>query len=250
MPDMSWPIEMSASDHPVCGRCAILPEETWRDVPTGLRQWMNARKSVRTLAKGDYLFHQGAPCTALYRIVNGVMVLRKGDCEGNSIVVQLCRRHDLLGYCDYLEGAPHRISAQCVSDVLVCCLPIDVARQAFEQSPVLEQAFRTSLGNDLALAENRFLGLYGFSNREKLLIFIHEMAEAFGTVQDDCGTFIHIPLLRMDMAAIMGMARESISRTIKDIEQEGLIRFQQYGVLIPSWRAFQDVLNSIQSAKK
>ncbi|MGE5548530.1 MAG: Crp/Fnr family transcriptional regulator [Solirubrobacterales bacterium] len=227
-----------------CGNCGIIPHSTWDEVPSPVLETLAQRKTIRTIPKGSFLFHQGGACEALYRLLSGVVLLKKGDHDGNSLVVQMVRKGATIGYRAFLRNEAHCVSAYCATDVVVCHIPSRVARWAFEQNHRLEQAFAANLASDLDQTENQILNILGLTVRDRVLVLLAQMAEEFGS-RDGDGMRIETPLLRTDMAAMLGIARESMSRCIRAVEEEGLLEFRRESVYAPSWERFEAAIAAI-----
>lgn len=228
-----------------CGKCGILDPSAWEGIPVEVRDKLAERKSIRRIAKGGHLFHQGGRCDALYRLVSGVILLRKTDQDGNSLVVRMANASSTLGYRAFIREEPHAVSAYCATDVVVCHIPAHTARWAFEQSRPLQMQFAANMANDLDQTENHVLNILALTVRDRVLALIDEMARDFGRPEGN-GLRIAMPILRSDMAAMLGIARESMSRCIRALEEDGLVLFERNSVFAPSLARFNAVLAEIQ----
>lgn len=220
-----------------CANCRCVPADVWDDVPAEVAGTLTARKSIRTLRKGSHLFHQGSECDAIYRLLSGVLLLRKGDHDGNSLVVRMVRPGATMGYRALVRGEVHAVSAHCASDVTVCTIPAHAARWAFERNRALERDFAADMMRDIDRSENQALNMLSLCVRDRLLVLLHQMAEHFGEADGD-GLRIRPPVSKSDMAAMLGIARESMSRCIRVVEEQGLLAFDHDGVFAPSHARF------------
>lgn len=221
-----------------CRNCGIISPSAWDEVSSQVLTKLAERKTIRKVKKGSYLFHQGGSCEAVFRLLSGVVLLRKGDHDGNSLVVQMVRRGSTIGYRAFIRDEPHAVSAFCATDAVICHIPARVARWAFERHRVLERSFATNLAQDLDQTENQILNILALSVRDRVLVLLHQMAEEFGSREGD-GLRIATPLLRSDMAAMLGIARESMSRCIRSMEEDGIVYFARDGIYAPSFERFQ-----------
>lgn len=222
---------------PNCADCRCVPANVWDDAPADVAAILSARKSFRTLKKGSYLFHQGGECDAIYRLLSGVLLLRKGDHDGNSLVVRMVRPGATMGYRALVRGEPHAVSAHCATDITICNIPAHAARWAFEQNRALERDFAADMVRDIDRSENQALNMLSLCVRDRVLVLLHQMAEHFGE-RDGDGLRIRPPVSKSDMAAMLGIARESMSRCIRAVEEQGLVTFDHDGVYAPSFDRF------------
>ncbi|MEW5726909.1 MAG: Crp/Fnr family transcriptional regulator [Pseudomonadota bacterium] len=231
-----------------CGSCGLIPKAAWDGMPGELLTKLAERKTIRRLARGEHLFHQGGRCDALFRVLSGVVMLQKGDREGNALIVQMVRKGATIGYRAFVRDEPHEVSAFCATDVVVCHIPAHLARWAFQQNRELERGFATHLARELDQTENQILNILALTVRDRVLVLLDQMAEEFGTPVGD-GLRIETPILRTDMAAMLGIARETMSRCIRLIESEGLLRFDRVSVHAPSAARFHEAIAAIRGTQ-
>lgn len=227
-----------------CDACDFAPASVWSDMPADFMTSLAERKTVRKLKRGSYLFHQGDPCDAVFRLLSGVLLLRKGDHDGNSLVVRMVRPGSTLGYRALVRGEVHSVSAHCATEVVVCHIPARAARWAFEQNRALERDFVANLVRDIDQIEDQALNMLTLCVRDRVLVLLHQMAEHFGRDEGEA-LCIDTPVSKSDMAAMLGIARESMSRCIRLIEEQGLLRFHHDGVVAPCRKRFQAAVDAI-----
>lgn len=216
----------------------------WDGMPPEFLDALSRRKVIRHLKRGTYLFHQGDECDAVFRLLSGVLLLRKGDQDGHSLVVRMVRPGATLGYRALVRTEPHSVSAHCATDVVVCQIPARTARWAFEQNRALERDFAANMVRDIDRSENQALNMLTLCVRDRVLVLLHQMAEHFGRREGD-GLRIETPISKSDMASMLGIARESMSRCIRLIEEQGIAEFHGDGVYAPSFGHFQSVVQDI-----
>lgn len=227
-----------------CNTCTRVPPAMWDGMPAEFMDELARRKAVRTLKKGSYLFHQGYECQAVFRLLSGVLLLRKGDHEGHSLVVRMVRPGATLGYRALVRNEAHSVSAHCATDVVVCQIPTRAARWAFEQNRALEREFAANMVRDIDRSENQALNMLTLCVRDRVLVLLHQLAEHFGRREGD-GLRIEAPLSKSDMAAMLGIARESMSRCIRLIEEQEILEFRSDGIIAPSFELFQATIAAI-----
>lgn len=227
-----------------CATCSFAPAHVWTDMPPEFMATLAERKTVRKLKRGTYLFHQGDGCDAVYRLLSGVLLLRKGDHDGNSLVVRMVRPGSTLGYRALVRAEPHSVSAHCATDVVVCHIPARAARWAFEQNRALERDFAAGMVREIDRMEDQALNMLTLCVRDRVLVLLHQMAEYFGHAEGEA-LRIATPISKSDMAAMLGIARESMSRCIRLIEEQGLLEFHSDGVFAPSRDRFMETVAAI-----
>lgn len=227
---MNGPLNLCAV---TCRTCGLVTPEAWDEVPDGVVRNLNSRKTIRKLPKGTVLFHEGDAVTLLYRLLSGVVLLRKGDHDGNSVVTRMVTPYATLGFRAFAAGDCHSVAAHCATDVAVCCIPADAADLAFANNRTLERVFALHVAHELSYAEDAVLAQMRLSVRDRLLLLLAQMAERFGEADAGDGLNVVLPVLRSDIAAMAGIARETFSRCLRKIEAEGLLHFEGGTMKVP-----------------
>lgn len=229
-----------------CRNCGIVAPEAWNTVPDAVVSGLNGRKSIKRLPKGTILFHEGDPVTALFRLLSGVVLLRKGDQDGNSVITRMVTPHATFGFRAFAAHDSHSVSAQCAGDAVVCIIPAEAAELAFANNRSLERAFAQHVAAELAYAEDAILAQMRLSVRERLLLLLEQMAVQFGRPRGDGAVEVPLPILRSDIAAMAGIARETFSRAMRGIEADGLLKFSGNCFCIPHPDGFHQAVAAIR----
>lgn len=241
---------MNAPDSPcaiTCRTCGLVTPETWDRAPEAVARTLDSRKTIRPLDKGAVLFHEGDGVTALFRLLSGVVVLRKGDHDGNSVITRLVTPTATLGFRAFAARSTHSVTAICATDCVVCRIPADAAELAFCGNRPLERAFALHVAHELTYAEDAVLAQMRLSVRDRLILLLAQLADSFGRARDDGGLDVALPILRSDIAAMAGIARETFSRVLRGIEADGLLRFHGSVVHIPDAAALARRAAAIRS---
>ncbi len=227
-----------------CQTCGLVTPDSWTGVPAQILSTLSTRKTIRTFRKGDTFFHEGDEVSALYRLLQGVVLLRKVDHDGNSIVTRMVVPYATFGFRAFATKERHTVTAQCASDVRVCCIPADVAELAFANNRSLERAFAQHVAHELDYAEDAILARMTLSMDDRLLLLFGQLVERFGQPEPDGSWSAEVPVLRRDLAAIVGIARESFSRALARMEAEDLLRFDGPLLRIPSIDKFRQAVTT------
>lgn len=229
-----------------CRNCGIVPAREWCDVPPAIAESLNSRKCIRTVPKGTFLFHEGDEVETLYRLLSGLVLLRKGDDLGNSVVTRMLTPRATIGFRTFFDGRTHHVSGQCATEVVVCCIPAGIADMVFLHNRALERVFAGHVAHDLSHAEAQFMNAASLSVRERILLMIDDLARALETRREGGGLVVPLPVTRTDFAAMAGIARETLSRAIRALEAEGMAVFARDHLVLPDPVAFKAHIAAIR----
>jgi CRP-like cAMP-binding protein len=104
-----------------------------------------------------------------------------------------------------------------LEDCLLCLIPKDLIEQLINLYPDVAREFIKLLSNNIREKEDQLLQLAYQSVRKKMAAALLRLF----SLQTDKNPNIRIS--REDLAAMAGMATETVSRTLSDFKEEGLI---------------------------
>lgn len=234
-----------------CRTCGIVKPDSWEDCSASVVNHLNTRKTIRVVEKGAILFHEGDEVTSMFRLLQGVVLLRKGDQDGNSVVTRMLTPAVTFGFRAFTAKERHSVTAQCATDITVCCIPADVAETAFNNNRSLERVFAQHVALELDYAETAILAHMKLSVYDRIILLFDQLTAEFGVAaanKADCDEWIvPVPVFRCDIAAMAGIARESFSRSLAKIEGAEIVLFVGSTIHIPSMRRFRAVVEQVRA---
>lgn len=227
-----------AYDRPVrnaCAQCAALPLSDFAALTGAEAQVLDRVKLRRRLAPGEALFHQGEPYTALYCIAEGLIGRRILHESGVSVLASLARPGDVLGACGLLAGGPHATTAEALTAVTVCVVPGSDAARLAEAEPTLRRRLIARCVAALGAAERQVLEAAALPGLARLCVLLLEFlppvspaAPGADRVETD------LPVARSDLADLLGVKPESLSRLLRRASEDGLVSVEGRRIVAPS----------------
>ena len=210
-----------------CQNCAHFKDSEWAVLGGCNAKGLDCARRSRHFLPGEPVYHEGDEPSGIYCVSSGLIGIRKVDAEGDSMLLRLVRPGQTFGYRSALTGAPHGVSAEALKDARVCHIPAATVRKALAEEPGLLMAFFRHLADDMAAAEVKVMETVSASCRVRFLRLL--MALGGG---EDAG-LLELPVSRQDIASLIGVRSETMSRVIRGIEDEGLAHFSGRRVEIP-----------------
>jgi CRP-like cAMP-binding protein len=227
-----------------CFTCQARARTEWCALSDADLKLIDDSKLDRDHAPGDVLYHQGDPCTGVYCIQSGLVGLRKVGADGSSVLVRLAQPGDTIGYRSFLAGEEHNLSAEVLKPSLVCFIDRAVTRKLLDTKPELGLRFLKRLADDLDAAEDKFLQLTSFDIRARLAHLLLVLKERFAAEEKDGALKLELPLSRQDMAAMIGVRPETMSRAISKFEDDGIAFFSGRTVQVPDISVLFDEIDA------
>ena len=174
-------------------------------------------RRIRKFKKGQVIYYEGDKGTGLYLLISGKAKSIKLAADGRELMTGIYAADDYMGINSMLLNEPHSDTATALEDSTVCLIPKELLEQLMNQYPDVAREFIKLLAKDIKEKEEHLLQMAYNSVRKK-------MADAMIRLQnqqtEDEESF---KITREDLAAMTGMATETVSRTLSDFKDEGLI---------------------------
>lgn len=169
----------------------------------------------RMLAKNAELFAEGDVADCFFFVVSGALRCSKVTSDGRRQIDTFLLPGDILG----LDGYElRRFTAEAVEETVVACAGLATLDRLIDTDPAFRALVLSAMMANLERTRARILLLGRMTPRERLLSFLKEMAGRLGHL----GHF-ELPLPRTDIADHLGLAKETLSRTLTKLAREGRI---------------------------
>jgi len=208
-----------------CFSCQAREQSEWCTLNDEELRFLNQVKVGNLYRKGQVIFYQDNPCLGVYCIEQGIVALRKRDAQGELVITRLAGAGETLGYRAFFSGDHYRAEAVAQTDAHVCFVDRDAVRQLIDKNPALGWRFLQHLAVDLGEAEEQKLMHTTLSVRLRLVHLLLSLKDKFAVVDDSGALHFDLPLSRQDMAAMLGSRPETIARTIRELEDDGVVTF-------------------------
>lgn len=216
-----------------CFACQSRERSEWCALNKEELRLLDKAKVVREYRPGEVIFHQGDPCHGVHCFESGMVGLRKIDADGNSILLGLAYPGDTLGYRSFLVGEDHGASAEALKPSTVCFVNSATVRTLLKHNPALGLQFLQTVARDLGAAEERILQSVTLSVRARFAHLLLVLKDRYATNGKDGRFELELPLARQDLAAMIGIRPETMSRAIKQLEEDGVAYFSGRSVRVP-----------------
>jgi CRP-like cAMP-binding protein/CheY-like chemotaxis protein len=183
---------------------------------TELKNIIKDRKS-RQFKKNQVIYYEGDKGNGLYLIMGGRVKTIKLAEDGRELMTGLYAADNYLGVHAMLSNEPYSDTATALEDSLLIMIPKDLLEPLINLYPEVSKEFIKLLANDIREKEDQLLQLAYHSVRKRMaesLLRLHKQQDT--TAQS-------FKITREDLAAMAGMATETVSRTLSDFKDEHLI---------------------------
>ncbi len=225
-----------------CFTCQSRARSEWCALTDDELRLLDNAKVVRQYRPGEVIYHQGDPCRGIHCFESGLVGIRKIDADGNSILLGLAYPGDTLGYRSFLVGEDHGASAEALRPSTICFINSATVSTLLNHNPALGLRFLQTAARELGAAEERILQSVTLSVRARFAHLLLVLKERYATTAKNGTLELELPLARQDLAAMIGIRPETMSRAIRQLEEDGVAYFSGRSVQVPDMkRLFREI---------
>jgi CRP-like cAMP-binding protein len=204
----------------------------------GLSQ--DEHRSIKKLAierhyeRGDIIIYEGDKATALYVVCSGAVKIFKTSIEGKEQILNITRPGETFNDVGVFDEGENPASAQAMGEVTL-----------FELG---QNEFNTLLQNHPIITHNTIKVLAGQVRELVTLVedlsFRHVIGRVAKILLEYASADAHDGprLTQQEMAAMAGSAREVVGRSLKALEENGLIKLNRHKVTITDIKALREMV--------
>jgi CRP/FNR family transcriptional regulator len=185
-----------------------------------------SQASERKLEPKEHVFCEGDPRTHVYRVEDGVIAIYKTLFDGRRRIIDFAYPGDFIGLGVLGE---HIMSAQATCAAKVRCLSASALESLAETDASLALKLYKSVCQDLAAARSLLVTVGQRSAIERVAAFLLALHRRRG---DETNDVIELAMRRSDIADLLGLTIETVSRTLTKLREMRAIEVEQGGTTV------------------
>jgi CRP-like cAMP-binding protein len=181
---------------------------------------LTAERRRHPAPRKQIIYAEGDEPSRVYFVQSGRVKTTRATTGGKELITNIYQAGEFFGYPALLEHSPQPESAVVVDDAVLLHIPADEFSQLLLRNSEVSQQFIRLLAGRVHEREAQLTGMAYHSLRRRVadaLLQLHTQAVA----AQPAAPLIH--LSREDLAALVGTAPESLSRTLSEFRQDGLV---------------------------
>lgn len=182
--------------------------------------------TIRKLEAKEHVFCEGDPRIHVFRVEDGVVAVYKTLCDGRRQIIDFAYPGDLIGLGALNE---HVLSAQATCSAKVRCLSASSLERLAESDASLALKLYKSVCQELSATRSLLVTVGQRSAVERLAAFLLGMYRRSGSRGSATLT---LAMRRSDIADLLGLTIETVSRTLTKLRTSGVIHIEQGGTKV------------------
>ena len=203
-----------------CDACAIRNRAICADLDDSEIGLLNGIGRRRQLEAGEQLMWEGDEAVLVANVIDGVLKLASHSADGGEQILGLAYPSDFLGR-PFGEIAPYGVEA--LTEAQICVFERKDFDRFARDHPRLEHKLLERTLTELDRSR-RWMMLLGRMNAgQKVASFLLELTDRLGKAGAGGESFVTLPLSRQQMADVLGLTIETVSRQLSRLRSAGLI---------------------------
>ncbi len=204
------------------------------------QEFLNSAKKL-IFKKGKLVFYERGIPTGVFLIKRGRAKIYKTGLYGKDQIFYIYKRGDLFGYHALLCNEPYEDSCEALEDCEILFINKYEFNVLLQKIPHLKLLLIQNMSHEFGVLVNTITILAQKPLRERLALYLLLLNERY---MDENTQEAAIDLSREDLANIIGTARESLGRLLKDFKEEELIHIEKRIIIIKNLKKLERIANS------
>ncbi len=193
--------------------------------------------SLATLARAEHyqrgaaIFSRDPERREAFVVATGGVEISRASASGRKFVLSFSGPHDVVGLVRLLPQPPIHYDYRACMDSVLLHLPLEELMAMLDAEPALWRDVALLMcarqGESLRQINDRQLG----SLEQRMAAVLLDLAQAHG-VGNEQGVDLGLRLSQEQLAAMLGVARQSANRLLRRFEQQGLIAIEYSRITI------------------
>ncbi len=219
-----------------CDKCHIRQLMLFSDLPESAFEHLLQPIDHFLYPPGSVIYEADTHKQFIYSIRRGLVKLVHVARDGGNRIVRLLGPGAAIGL-ELLDGAEgYHHSAIAIDQVDLCKIPVTTTRQLSNEHPALCKHVGQQLQDQLDLADQWIVALGTGAAKQRVAQLLLVLEKFFA---DDSGAFIL--LNREDMAAMVGIAVETVSRIIAEFKRQNILNRYKANLYTCNVAALQEI---------
>jgi CRP/FNR family cyclic AMP-dependent transcriptional regulator len=195
-------------------------------------------KYTSSYPAGATLFVEGQQPRGVYLLCKGRVKLTMTSPDGKAIILHIAEAGELIGLNGALSGAPYELSAETLEPCQVNFIKREALQRLVREHPEIAEHVTQQVSRDYQAAcfQIRSLGLSRSASEKIVRFLLNAASKGKETSQ---GVRMNLALTHEEIAQIVGVSRETVTRTLSDLRQKMLISMKGSALVIRNRAALE-----------
>jgi len=191
----------------------------------------------RTIRAQQYIGWQGDACGEFYFLLNGFVKLRSRTQQGKDHTVGLIYPGNFFALEAMFSGNGYATTMEAIKDCDLLSFPTSRFLSFMKNQPILFYKVLSELSHEVVKLYSHIERQKTYTAQQKLVAWMLDHYD-----QEKADPAIPVPLLRTDLASMLGITPETLCREMKKLKQLGFVSGNNGTVSIANFEGLQTIL--------
>jgi cAMP-binding proteins - catabolite gene activator and regulatory subunit of cAMP-dependent protein kinases len=198
-----------------------------------------SERKVRQIKKRQVIYYEGDTVNGIYLVITGSVKTFKVANDGRELLTGIYNSDEYFGVAALLANENYHETSEAMEDTSLCLLPKDLLEPLLNKYPSVASRFIKLLANNILDKEEQLIQLAYHSVRKRMA---EVLIRLISNKELTSGASL-LSISRDNLAAMAGMATETVSRILSDFKDEELIERKGSQILILDRSRLQNMKN-------
>jgi CRP/FNR family transcriptional regulator, cyclic AMP receptor protein len=191
------------------------------------------------------IFQEGDRGEALYILTEGMVKLSKVDLGGYEKTLTILQPPEFFGEMALLGNTTRSATAISLGNIQTYLLFADDFNKLIQTYPTVSLNLTTTLAQRLRGMDDE-AQILSYKDAQGRVAFVLLRLYRSGVIELDKNGFAIVKLTHQDLANLAGTSRETVTRALKVLENEGVIETRPKEIIISDVQGLEEVLHGIR----
>lgn len=197
-------------------------------------------RETYSFRKKQLLYKEGQKPIQIYFIIDGKVKIAKTNEYGKELITNILGPGDFFGYMPILEEKNYSDMAEVLEDAELMVIPKSDFLKLINENNQIARQFIKLLTQNITEKEESLLNIAYNSLRKKVSMGLLQVYDKFG---GDVNDKLNIDISRENLSHVIGVATESLIRTLGDFKSEKLIDIREGKIYILDENKLRNLVN-------
>lgn len=177
--------------------------------------------------KGAIIFSEGEDVNKIFSIKEGIVKVTKLYPNGEERLVDVLNNGDFLALLTVVKDSDeYMVSATALTDIILTSSSLSYAKEQYKTNIDFMNTCMKCASNRLSIFQRQLFDFSGQDVKDNIMNLLNYLYKKFGYTKNN-DKYLKLPITKMDLANMLGLRRETLSRKLKELHEEGIITLQQ-----------------------
>ncbi|KAA3633380.1 MAG: Crp/Fnr family transcriptional regulator [Calditrichaeota bacterium] len=222
-----------------CFFCKLKESGRFDSLTETEKELIQGQHKCEVFTRSQIIFYLDKPSDEVYSIHSGRIKLYKTGTNNDRQVVRLLGPGDIMGFRAAISHESYTATAEVVTKATICKIPKELLIKLMKDSQQFTEEILVKVAVELRQAEEKILSFALHSVKKRCANFLLTMFDPQTVTEGE--PILTVPLLRIEIAQIIGISPETLSRTLKTLADEKIIQITRKDISILNLNALKTI---------